>query len=129
MKKILLLFLMFTCFISCEEKAKTHLIDLDFKKDSRNEYAFNKNGTVFTGTAWSSDEKTIKIVAKNGVIMSTTIYHHNGQVAAYISEHENRRTLYDHEGKITDEKEFEFWYPNLVAQIKAIENEIHRIDK
>lgn len=128
MKYFLFIITMFMCFVSCEKKSKTHLIDLDFKKDSRYEYAFNKNGTVFTGTAWSSDEKTIKIVANNGLIMSTTIYHKNGQIAAFISEHENRRAFYDHQGELTDEKEMEFWYPELFAQIKAIGNEIHYID-
>lgn len=129
MKYLFLIISISLCLISCGVNGKTHLIDLDFRKDNRNEFAYNKDGTVFTGTAWSSDEKTIKIVAKNGVITSITFYHNNGQVAAFISEYENRRAFYDHEGKLTDEKEFEFWYSKLVAQIKAFENEMHFIGK
>ena len=126
MKKIVLFIFVVMSLLSCGNFGKTHLTDLDFRKDYELKYVYNKDGSVFTGTVWSGDDKTIKITAKSGVITSTTIYHHNGEIAAYITPHE--RSYYHEDGEQTDEDNLKFWHPNLVERLKAIEHEIHVIE-
>jgi hypothetical protein len=130
MKKVLVILAMFTCFISCDNLGKTHFTDLDFRKDHGNEYAYKKDGTVFSGTAWSSDGKTVKIDVSNGVITTVTVYHSNGNIAGIA--HPGTRgsdTFYDLNGNTITEQQFEQQYPNVVVQLGAFEHEVHYIEK
>lgn len=130
MKKIFSILLMFTCFISCDNLGKTYLTDLDFRKDHGNEYAYKKDGSVYTGTAWSSDGKTVKIEVSNGVITTATFYHSNGNIAgiAYPGSH-GSDIYYDLNGNSITRQQFQQQYPNVIAQLGAFEHEVHYIEK
>lgn len=130
MKKLLSMLIMLTCFISCDNLGKTHFTDLDFRKDHGNEYAYKKDGTVFSGTAWSSDGKTVKIDVSNGVITKVTVYHSNGNVAG-TSQPGTRGsdTFFDTNGNSITEQQFMQLYPNIMAQLGALEHEVHYIEK
>lgn len=122
--------LIFTCFISCDNMGKTYFNDLDFRKDHGNEYAYKKDGTVYTGTAWSSDGKTVKIDVSNGVITTTTVYHSNGNIAC--TAHPGTRdsdVYYDLNGNTITRQQFKQQYPNVLAQLGAFEYEVHYIEK
>lgn len=128
MKKVSFLFvsLVICCLISCD-LGKTHFTDLDFRRDHGNEYAYKKDGTVFTGTAWSSDDKTLKIEVNNGVITTVTLFHSNGNVASTGSK--NNLSYYDTNGNVITEQQFEKNYPELMVQVGAFEHEVHYIEK
>jgi hypothetical protein len=130
MKKVLVIWVMFTCLISCDNLGKTHFTDLDFRRDGRNEFAYKKDGTVFTGTAWSSDGKTVKIDVSNGVITTVTVYHSNGKIAG--TTHPGTRgsdTFYNTNGNTLTEQQFMNQYPDVMAQLNALEYEVHYIEK
>lgn len=117
------------CILSCGNIGKTSFSDLDFRKDHGNEYAYNKDGSVFTGTAWSSDGKTVKIDVSNGVITTVTVYHSNGNIAG--TAHPSTRdsdTFYDINGNAITKQQFEQQYPNLIAQLGALRYEVHYIE-
>ena len=120
---------MFACLISCDNLGKTHFTDLDFRRDHGNEYAYKKDGSVFTGTAWSSDGKTMKIVVNNGVISSATVYHSNGNIAGTV--HPGNRgsdTYYDTNGTVITKQQFKQQYPDVMVQVGAFEHEVHYIE-
>ena len=130
MKKVLVIWVMFTCLISCDNLGKTHFTDLDFRRDRGNEFAYKKDGTVFTGTAWSSDGKTVKIDVSNGVITTVTVYHSNGNIAG--TTHPGSRgsdAFYDTNGNSLTEQQFMRQYPDVMAQLNALEYEVHYIEK
>lgn len=126
MRKLFILFAMFTCFISCDFIGKKHLGDLDLRLKNNKGFLYNKDGSVFTGTAWSSDEKTIKIEVTNGVITQTTMYHPNGNIA--ITGGSGNYTFYDVNGSIISKSEFKEQYPELRSQSEAIKYEFHLIN-
>ncbi len=127
MEKVRLLFvsLIICCFSSCN-LGNTHLTDLDFRRDHGNEYAYKKDGTVFNGTAWSSDDKTIKIEVNNGVITTVTLFHSNGNVA--ITGSIKNLTYYDINGSIITKQQFKINYPDLMVQAGAFEHEVHYLE-
>ena len=114
------------CFLSSCDIGKTHFSDLDFRKDHGNEFAYKKDGTVFTGTAWSSDNKTLKIDVNNGVITTLTLFHSNGKVASTGSK--RNMTYYDANGNVITKQEFKKNYPDIIDQTFAIEHEIHYLE-
>lgn len=118
------------CILSCGNIGKTNFSDLVFRKDHGNEYAYNKDGSVFTGTAWSSDGKTIKIDVNNGVITNATIYHSNGNVA--VTTHPSNRgndSYYDINGTAITKQQFMQQYPDVMVQVGAFEHEVNYIEK
>ena len=130
MKRILIIAIITSCFISCGKIGKIHFTDLDFRKGGGNEYAYNKDGSVFTGTAWSSDEKTMKIEVNNGVINKVTLYHSNGKVAASVHlGNSGSRLYFDTNGISITKQQFKRQYPNLLAQSSAFEYEVHYIEE
>lgn len=116
--------------LSCGNIGKTYFSDLDFRKDHGNEYAYNKDGSVFTGTAWSSDGKTIKIDVNNGVITNVTVYHSNGNIAgtAHPGNH-GSDSYYDINGTGITKQQFKQQYPDVMVQVGAFEHEVHYIEK
>lgn len=130
MKKLLVLLVLFTCLISCGNLGKTNLTDLDFRRDRGNEYVYKKDGTVFSGTAWSSDGKTVKIEVNNGVLTTVTVYHSNGKIAATVQQGTNKScSYYDLYGNTITESQFRKQYANVITQIGAFEHEVHYIEE
>jgi len=130
MKKVLIILVLFTCFISCDNLGKTHFTDLDFRRNQGNEYAYKKDGTVFSGTAWSSDGKTVKIDVNNGVITTVTIYHSNGNIAG--TTHPGiggSDTYYGINGNTLTKQQFKQQYSDVMAQLDAFGHEVHYIEK
>lgn len=125
MKKVFVFITLFICLISCGIKGKKHLHDLDLRIKDNSGFLYNKDGTVFTGTAWSSDEKTIKIEVTNGVITQTTMYHPNGTIA--IKGESGNATFYDANGSVITKHEFKEKYPELRSQSEAIKYEFNLI--
>ena len=125
MKKVLLICTMFTCFISCGFEGKKHMGDLDLRIKDNEGFLYNKDGSVYTGTVWSSDEKTVKLEVTNGVITQTTLYHPNGNVA--ITGGAGNYTFYDENGSTITKHEFKEQYPQLKSQTDAIKYEFHLI--
>lgn len=132
MKFQFLALLMSLIFLAaCDAVGKHYLKDLDFRRDHGNEYAFNKDGSVFTGTAWSSDGKTIKIEVNNGVINSATLYYSNGDIAAQstFASRKYNVNYYDTNGNQISEKQFMEEYPEVMVQFGAFTHEIHYLEK
>ena len=122
MKRIAL-FLISISLLSCGNVGKTHLTDLDYRRERGNDYFYKKDGTVFSGTAWSSDNKTIKLEVSNGIISNATLYHSNGKVASIGSN--GNFVYYDTDGNTITERQFKKDYPELMAQAGAFEHEIN----
>lgn len=129
--KIQLLTLLMSLFIlvACDAIGKHYLKDLDFRRDHGNEYAYNKDGSVFTGTAWSSDGKTVKIEVNNGVINYVTLYHSNGDIAAQYTAGSRIEKYYDTNGNQISEQQFKKEYPEVMVQLGAFEHEVHYLEK
>lgn len=72
---LLFIFPILVC-MACSKQ--TRLSDLDFNPDTGYIYL---DGSVFTGTAWSSDGKTISITCNNGVVVALAAYHADGSKA------------------------------------------------
>lgn len=131
MKKILYIIIAICGILSCRNFGKTSFSDLDFRREHGNEYAYNKDGSVFSGTAWSSDGKTMKIEVYNGVIKSTTVYHSNGNIACTVtlSTNPKNESYYDINGNAISKQQFKIEYHEVMVQAGAFEHEVHYIEK
>lgn len=103
---------------------KTHLSELTFEEDRKMDclYAY-RNGEVYSGSAWSSDEKSFVVNISNGVVRSLTFYHANGNVAV-SSDAASGPTYYDEDGNVISKREMQNKYPELVRQMLAITREM-----
>ena len=127
--QLLTLLMSLILLIACDAVGKHYLKDLDFRRDHGNEYAYNKDGSVFTGTAWSSDGKTVKIEVNNGVINYVTLYHSNGDIAAQYTAGSRIGNYYDTNGNQISEQQFKKEYPEVMVQLGAFEHEVHYLEK
>lgn len=127
--QLLTLLMSLFIFVACDAVGKHYLKDLDFRRDHGNEYAYNKDGSVFTGTAWSSDGKTVKIEVNNGVINDVTLYHSNGDIAAQYTVGSRIENYYDTNGNQISEQQFKKEYPEVMVQLGAFEHEVHYLEK
>lgn len=118
------LLFIFTIFVymACSQQAR--LSDLEFKPDTGYIYL---DGNVFTGTAWSSDGKTISITCNNGVVVALTAYHANGAKAIVSKKILGKGTCYDETGKQITMDDIIKYYPQLIEQIAAMTYEIKGI--
>lgn len=109
---------------------KNHLNDLGFKNEEPYLYVYNKDGSVFSGTAWNSDEKTIKIDAEKGMVTKCTIYHNNGNIAAYIIPDKNsEQKFFGERGNEISQDQFEKIYETYLVQTQAYWEEMKFLDK
>lgn len=115
---------MLTALLCLSCSSRVELADLEFKKDTQYVYL---NGKVFTGTAWSSDYKTICITCKNGVVYSLTAYHENGAKAIESTSLLGEGKCFDQAGHPMEMDDFINTYPELVEQIAAITYELKGI--
>lgn len=128
--RFLALIVAVTAIVSCDGIGKTYFSELDFRRDHGNEYAYKKDGNVFSGTAWSSDGKTIKIDVNNGVITNVTMYHSNGNVAGTARPGaSNSETYFDINGKTITRQQFKQQYPDVMIQVGAFEHEVQYLQK
>lgn len=104
---------------------KIHFSELEFRKGQK--YAY-KNGEAFSGTAWSSDEKSFSMTADGGVVIGAKAYHSNGRVAIDGDPVNKIRTHYDEYGNVMSEAEFKSKYPHIMQKVKAFSYEIKEID-
>lgn len=105
--------------LSCT--SRTSLSDLKIDKETSFVYC---DGKAFTGTAWSSDGKTISLSCHNGVVDSLTAYHANGVKAVQCITLWEAGSFYDAEGRPISDEDFVKLYPDLVEQIAALSYEI-----
>lgn len=105
--------------LSCT--SSTDMSDLEVDK---NTFYVYKNGKAFSGTAWSSDGKTINITCHNGVVDSIIAYHANGKTAVKSLSFRRSGTCYDNTGKPISMENFINRYPDLVEKIAALSFEI-----
>lgn len=61
----------------------THLSDLKYYKKGQTRLVY-KGDVLFSGTAWSSDGKTLNIVCNNGELVESHLFNPNGTVAIKI---------------------------------------------
>ena len=128
--RFLALLVAVTAIVSCNRIGKTYFSELVFRRDHGNEYAYKKDGNVFSGTAWSSDGKTIKIDVNNGVITNATMYHSNGNIAATARSGASKsETYYDINGNTITKQQFEKQYPEVMIQVGAFEHEVQYLPK
>ncbi len=104
---------------------KIHFSELEFRKGQK--YAY-KDGEAFSGTAWSSDEKSFSMTADGGVVIGAKAYHSNGRVAIDGDPVNKIRTHYDEYGNVMSEAEFKSKYPHIMQKVKAFSYEIKEID-
>ena len=104
---------------------KIHFSELEFRKGQK--YAY-KNGEAFSGTAWSSDEKSFSMTADGGVVIGAKAYHSNGRVAIDGDPVNKIRTHYDEYGNVMSEAEFKSKYPHIMQKVKAFSYEIKEVD-
>lgn len=129
--QLLTLLMSLILLIACDAIGKHYLKDLDFRRDHGNEYVYNKDGSVFTGTAWSSDGKTLKIEVSNGILNQATQYHSNGEIAATVqfTAGSKSRKYFDTNGNQISKEQSEELYPELEVQAGAFEHEVHYLEK
>ena len=108
-----------------KSSGKIHFSELEFRKGQK--YAY-KNGEAFSGTAWSSDEKSFSMTADGGVVIGAKAYHSNGRVAIDGDPVNKIRTHYDEYGNVMSEAEFKSKYPHIMQKVKAFSYEIKEID-
>lgn len=104
--------------------SRTELSELKLEKTTQYVYL---NGKAFTGTAWSSDGKTISVTCKNGIVQSVIAYHENGAKAIESSSLLGKGKCFDQAGNPVKIDDFIKAYPGLVEQIAAITYEIRGI--
>ena len=104
---------------------KIHFSELEFREGQK--YAY-KNGEAFSGTAWSSDEKSFSMSADGGVVIGAKAYHSNGRVAADIDPVNKNIIYYDEYGNVMSKREFKSKYPHEIQKAKAFSYEIKEID-
>lgn len=119
---VMLLILLATLCFSCS--SRTELSDLEFRRQTQYVYL---DGKAFTGEAWSSDNKTIRLVCKNGIVQSLTAYHENGTKAIESTSLLGEGKCFDDVGNPIKIDDFMKSYPALVDQIAAMTYEIKGI--
>ena len=110
---------------------KTHLSDLE----NRDGIFVKKGEGVFTGKAWSSDDKTVCIECETGRPKSLSFFYDNGQMAGKIIikgynffDPDVDGELYDINGnpiseeKFSNTKEGEEVYQKMVVYMREINN-------
>lgn len=114
----------FLAFTACENK--TYFSQLTFT--NRERYAY-KDGAVFDGSAWSSNEK-MRADFKEGVLQKATVFFDDGNVAVVsINTGKNLDVEYfDENGNIISESQFKSQYSQTWNMIMALEGEVHNVD-
>lgn len=102
----------------------TEMSDLEIDKATSHVYC---DGRMFTGTAWSSDGKTISITCHNGIVDSIVAYHANGKKAVQSMSFRKKGVCYDVTGNPISMERFIECYPELVGQIAKFSFEIKEL--
>lgn len=100
---------------------RPHLSDLEIKGECNHVYF---KGKAFTGTALSSDGKTMSITCHNGIVDSIVVYHGNGRRAIRCTSLYGKGDFYDSFGTPICIEDFIRYYPGFVEQISAASYEL-----
>ena len=105
--------------ISCTSTPS--LSDLEIVGSSKLVYC---EGKAFSGTAWSSDGKTMCITCHNGIVDSMVVYHANGRKAIKSITLYSKGECFDDSGKSISMEELIENYPKLIDQVAAASYEL-----
>ena len=81
-------------------------------------------GKAFTGTAWSSDGKTMSITCHDGIMDSMMVYHANGRKAIKSMTLYGKGDCFDASGKAISMEELIENYPGLIDQVASASYEL-----
>ena len=122
------LFFILTIFVltisACGRGGTTtiHFSDISVERDGLKKYAFI-DGSLFTGTAWSSDDKSASISFQDGIMQKAVVYQANGKEAV-VKYASSNPTFYDEHGITMSEDAFRDSYGHLWDKIGALEAEL-----
>lgn len=105
--------------ISCTSKPS--LSDLEIIGDPKLVYS---EGKIFSGTAWSSDGKTMSITCHDGIVDSIMVYHANGRKAIKSTSLYGKGECFNDYGMPISLEELIKYYPNLTEQVAEISYEV-----
>jgi hypothetical protein len=101
-----------------------------------------KDGELFSGTAWSSDGATMKIIVDRGVLTRIYVFHDNGSVAMCSIEGNGRVENYyfddskkverndgEYYGNEMDKYEFRKKYKTLYTRVRIFWKEIKKAEE
>lgn len=122
-----ILFSLLIVLTSCTKK--TYLSDLRYVEDNetKNLFAYDKNGKPFDGIAWSSDEMTLCLEVDKGIVVLQKAFHENGEIAVISTR--SKITYYDNEGNEVSAKDSKKHItPEILARIRMAGYEMGFID-
>ena len=99
-------------FASCQKRVL--IAELLFNESLTNAYF---DGQPFTGTAWSDDGQSIRLVCDQGAVNLIEVYHSNGTVAMQNTSITGTATCYDYHGKTIPIEAFVQYYPEVIEQV------------
>lgn len=88
-----------------------------------------KGDALFSGTAWSNDGKTVKMIVRDGEIEEVYLYFNNNKLALkYVMENGNRKHEYYYNkiGKSITKQEFKKEYSELRRKMDVVGKEIKK---
>lgn len=111
--------LMALTFISCS--SEPCFSDLEIVGEHKLVYCESK---VFSGTAWSSDGKTMSITCHYGKVDSIMVYHANGCKAIKSTSLYGKGECFNNHGIPIGIEELMKYYPELIEQVATLSYEI-----
>lgn len=101
---------------SCTKSGNVHLSDLELDATSGAVYM---DGSPYTGTVWSDDEKTINLTVESGELKKIVYYHENGK-PAMVTEPGEGVCFFNDEGRPMLDRAFFDKYKELAQKAESI---------